>query len=262
MEATLITGWEALCQLFAPAFTKPTLVTFLHVAKHWTVYERFFYRAAWSLETVSMLLLQRIAVPLLRRHAVEAVIDLVIDDTTSSRTGKHVAWAGYFKDASVSNTLAKVVHWSHNWIIGCVVFRPRRWPNWVMSLPVLFALYRKRKACDGEHPFRTRQELAAAMIHQVHEMLPDGPIRVAADGQYATRTVVQAAATAHTNLVSRIRRDAALYVLPARRPARHRGRPAKRGKRLPCPKQLAARRSVASMSKYEGCFLSGIQSAG
>jgi len=40
-----------------------------------------------------------------RTCGVEPIIDLDIDDTTCGRSGKHAAYAGYFKDASVSNTL-------------------------------------------------------------------------------------------------------------------------------------------------------------
>lgn len=176
MDATLVTGWSALCQLLASAFTQPTYVTFLHIAtgwvlcrskptvtnlvctigrsllghaaKHWTVYERFFYRAAWSLPEVSYLLLVRVVVPLIESLGVEKVIDLKIDDTTCGRCGKHVAFASYFKDASVSNTLKPVIHWSHNWVIGCVGIRTRFWPNWVIGLAVWFALYRKPADVD------------------------------------------------------------------------------------------------------------------
>ncbi len=63
-----------------------------------------------------------------------------------------MAYAGYFKDASVGNTLKTVVHWAHNWIIGAVVVRPYRLPNWAIALPVFFALYRKRTDCDRRHP--------------------------------------------------------------------------------------------------------------
>ena len=80
MDAALVTAWKAICQELAPAFTRPTFVTFLHiaagwvlcrskptvtslvctiggsllghVAKHWTVYERFFYHTRWSLDDV------------------------------------------------------------------------------------------------------------------------------------------------------------------------------------------------------------------
>ena len=270
MDATLVTGWEALCQRLASAFTQPTFLTFLHiatgwvlcrsrptvtnlvctiganllghVAKHWTTYERFFYRAVWSLDEVSRLLLVHVVAPLVEAHAVERVIDLKIDDTTCGRCGKHVAYAGYFKDASASNTLKTVVHWAHNWVIGSVGLRPKRWPRWVIGLPVLFVLYRKRPDCDAKHPFMTRQEIAARMIRDVREALPDWEIRIAADGQYATGVVVREAAAAQSNLVSRIRSDAAIYKLPPKRRRHKRGRRPKKGKRLPTPRQLAVRR--------------------
>jgi len=270
MDATLVTAWTALCQLLAPAFTGPTFETFLHLvtgwvlcrskptvtnlvctigrsllghaAKHWTTYERFFYRARWALPQVSRLLLVRAIVPLIESVGVERVVDLNIDDTTCGRCGKHVAFAGYFKDASVSNTLKKVIHWSHNWVVGCVAMRARFWPKWVIGLPVWFTLYRKPVDCNRNHPFQTRQEIAADMIRQTREALPDWPIRVAADGQYATGVVVKAAAAVNSNLVSRIRSDAAIYALPPKRRRRSRGQPRKKGKRLPTPKKLARRK--------------------
>jgi len=272
MDAALIPAWEALCQELAPAFTRPTCITFLHIvtgwvlcrsrptvtnlictigssllghaARHWTVYEKFFYRAAWSLPQVSHLLLARVIVPLLDRCALHPQIDLAIDDTTCGRYGKHVAWAGYFKDASASNTAQTVVHWAHNWVIGVVAMRPKRWPNWVLGLPVLFALYRKPKDCDRMHPFQTRQQIAAQMIRTTHAALPDRMIRVAADGQYATTQVVEAAAESASNLVSRLRSDAALYQLPPKHQRYKRGRRRKKGRRLPIPRQLAARRKT------------------
>jgi hypothetical protein len=95
----------------------------------------FSIAAAWSLPQVSRLLLMRVVVPLIDRRTINAEgqaipVDLNIDDTTCGRCGKHVAWAGYFKDASISNTLKTVVHWAHNWVkrrqslrIGCVTIR-------------------------------------------------------------------------------------------------------------------------------------------
>ena len=270
MDATLVSGWEALCQLLASAFTRPTFFTFLHIvtgwvlcrsrpmvtnlvctigssllsqaARHWTVYEKFFYRAAWSLPQVSRLLLTGVVVPLIDRCAVSTEINLNLDDTTCSRCGKHVAWAGYFKDASASNTLGTVIHWAHNWVIGCVAMRHRRWPHWVVGLPVLFTLYRKPRDCDPAHAFQTRQQIAAQMIRDTRAALPERTIRIAADGQYAAREVVQAADDPHSNLVSRMRSDAAIYDQPPQRQRAQRGRRRKKGKRLPTPKQLAARR--------------------
>lgn len=270
MDATLVTGWSALCQLLESAFTRPTYITFLHIvtgwvlcrskptvtnlvctigqsllghaAKHWTAYERFFYRAVWFLPQISRLLLVKVVAPLVEVQGVEKVIYLKIDDTTCGRCGKHVAWAGYFKDASVGNTLKTVVHWAHNWVVGCVTVRVKHWPTWVIGLPVWFMLYRKVKDCDRKHPFQTRQQIAAEMIRQTREALPNWEIRVGADGQYATREVVNEARSCRSNLVSRIRSDAAIYALPPKRHHGQRGQPRKKGRRLPTPKRLARRK--------------------
>ena len=135
-----------------------------------------------------------------------------------------------------------MIHWAHNWIVGAFTLRLGRWPlvRWV--LPAVFALYRKRGDCDKTHPFRTRQALAAEMVQRTAKALPDVQLRVSADGQYATRTFVTGLGDG-VNLVSRIRRDAAIYALPppGRRPGQ-RGRTRIKGKRLPSPQQIAVRR--------------------
>ena len=294
MDATLVAAWKELCQQLAPAFTAPTLVTFLHLAtgwvlcrsrpavtsltltigerllghaaRHWVTYERFFYRAAWSLDEVSRLLLVRVVLPLVDEFAARddgddgdgpPPVALNIDDATAARHGRHVAFAGHFKDASASNVLRKVCHWSHNWVLGCVHVRCRLWPDWAMAFPVWFALYKKaadRDPKDKAHPFRTRHEIAAAMLRATRAALPPGRrIEVAADGQYATRVLCGALdRPAGESLVSRMRSDAAaVYALPpTRRTPGQRGRmPAKgkrlpaKGKRLPAPRVMAARRT-------------------
>jgi hypothetical protein len=111
-------------------------------------------------------------------------------------------------------------------------------------LPAVFALYRKVDDCRKTgHPFATRQTLAARMVGEAAAALPGVRIRVAADGQYATREMVQGLPPG-TSLVSRIRRDAAIYALPpTRRHPGQRGRCPVKGKRLPTPRQIAARRT-------------------
>jgi hypothetical protein len=270
MEALFVSTWTSLCQQLAPVFTRPTFRTFIHLvtgwvlcpgravvthfictigssllgqtSKNWTTYEKFFHRAAWLPDDASRLLLQRVVEPLLSEYADhdDGFVDLLIDDTTAGRHGKHVALAGYFKDASAGNTKTKVVHWAHNWIIGVVGFGPSRWKGWTLGLPVFSALYRKTEHCDDECPFATRQQLAARMIHQVHAALPHRKIRVKADGQYATKEVAAATFEVGGLLISRLRSDSALYALPTKAEKARSGRVQKlRGKRLPTPAEMS-----------------------
>lgn len=275
MDATsLVSAWNTLVLHLALTFTDATARTWQQMAlgwvlhrgpatvtgifrtlgkladRHWTVYHKFFYRAAWSLETLSAYLMAHVIGPMILESgrtepaSGQPVVDLNIDDTTAGRYGKHVAHAGWFKDASATGpaTQGTVIHWAHNWIVGAVTLRLPRWPlvRWV--LPAVFALYRKPADCDRNHPFATRQVLAARMVCQMATALPGVRIRVAADGQYATRDMVQGLPEG-VSLVSRLRRDAALYALPPTRRRRgQRGRSPTKGKRLPTPRQLAARR--------------------
>jgi hypothetical protein len=271
---SLVSAWNALVVSLACVFTVPTAQVWQQIAlgwvlrrgpatvtgivrtlgdlanRHWTVYQKFFYRARWSLDALSEQLLLHVITPMILEGgrtdpaSGKPVVDLAIDDTTAGRYGKHVAHAGWFKDASAQGPAIKgtVIHWAHNWIVGVVTLRLPRWPlvRWV--LPVLFALYRKPPDCAPSHPFRNRQTLAAEMVQRACQALPQVQWRVSADGQYATRHMV-AGLPKGANLVSRIRRDAAIYDLP---PARRRpGRPGPHptnGKRLPPPRQMAARR--------------------
>jgi hypothetical protein len=83
MDATsLVSAFHGMLHELSSAFTQPTGETFRQLAvgwiltpgvgtvtgmirtlgaaatKHWTVYQKFFYRAAWSLEHLSILLLR------------------------------------------------------------------------------------------------------------------------------------------------------------------------------------------------------------
>ncbi len=271
MDAAFVEAWRAVCQVLGGAFSQQTGVTFLqiatgwvmcrskptvtnlictigdsllgHDAKHWTVYERFFYRASWSLDSLSELLLKRVVLPMIDRGGPRAApVEVVLDGTTCGRSGRHVAFAGYYKDASVTNVAQTVIHWAHQWLIGAVVVRPTQWPNWAVALPVFFDLHRKKADCDRDHPFVTVHQQAARMIRRAQEVLSDRQIRVVGDGAFATREVV-AALNKKSNLVSRIRRDAALHApLPRRRPPGP-GRPRKQGRRLATPDKMARRRT-------------------
>ena len=276
--ASLVSAWDVTVLQLAASFTSPTARTWRQIAlgwvlhhkpavttgfrgfirvlgdladRTWTVYHKFFYRARWSLDDLCAQLLVHAIEPMLieagrvERRTGRPIADLNIDDTTAARYGKHVAHAGWFKDASASGMATKgtVIHWAHNWIIGAVTLRLPAWPKTRWVLPVLFALYRKPGDCSGAHPFQTRQQLAAQMVQNAVKTLPNVHWRIAADGQYATRELV-AALPEGVNLVSRIRGDAAIYELPKPRRKGQRGRPAKKGKRLPTPRELAQRRKA------------------
>ncbi|MFA5866086.1 MAG: transposase [Phycisphaerae bacterium] len=275
---TLVSAWDALVHQLSYCFSQRTARTWHQIVsgwilnrgpatvtniirtlgdladRHWTVYQKFFYQASWRLDAMSVQLLQRVIGPLIREQCPvdpmsgKPIADLVFDDTTLGRYGRHVAYASWYKDASASGPghQGTVIHWAHNWLIGAVVLRLKSWPMLRWVLPAMFTLYRKRPDCDAEHPFQTRQEMAGEMAQAATEALPDVQWRFSGDGQYAARPVVTQLPP-NANRVSRIRKDAAIYEVPQPPKKRPRGqnkqgRPPKKGKRMPTPLALARRR--------------------
>lgn len=76
------------------------------------------------------------------------------------------------------------------------------------------------------------------MIEEVAGWLPDHRFLVGCDGANAP---LAGRELPRTHVVSRIKRNAAIFELPPPRRPGQRGRPRKKGARLPCPEQLAVR---------------------
>lgn len=253
--SSLVSALYSMIHELSGAFTQPTAETFRQLVvgwlmtphpgaitcmirtlgssatKNWTVYEKFFYRAAWSPRKLSMLVLVRLIAPLLGD-----TILLAIDDTTCGPRGKHVALAGWCKDAS-AHAKGKVFHWAHQWVVGAVIIRPSWRLKWRLSLPVIFEMYRKISDADAEHPHRTLQQIARELVRQVAKALPNKRIVVAADGLYAAKDFF-GDMPENVAVVSRLRKDAALrsVIVPPSRGQRRRIR----GQRLGSLDELAA----------------------
>jgi hypothetical protein len=275
MDTTfLVSTWNTLVLQLCYVFTEPTAGVWRQIAlgwvlrrgpatvtgmfrtigkladRHWTVYHKFFYRARWSLDALSTALMSHVILPMILESGQtdaatgRPVADLAIDDTTAGRYGKHVAHAGWFHDASATGPATKgtVIHWAHNWVVGAVTLRLKKWPLMRWVLPCVFALYRKPDDCNRMHPFATRHVLAARMVQEAAAALPGVLLRVSADGAYAGRDFIHGLPE-EVNLVSRIRCDAAVNALPPTGRRRGKaGRPRLKGHRLPTPQEMAARR--------------------
>lgn len=157
-----------------------------------------------------------------------------IDDTPTKRAGPLVEGAGIHHNPTPGPADQKFLY-GHIWVtIAWIV----QHPHWgVIALPLRALLYIRAKDLgkiapwNRKHfPFRTKLELAAELVAWVCQWLRflGKAIWVVTDGAYAKRPFVKAVLQAGVVLVSRLRRDAALWSVPA--PAgRGRGRPRKYG---------------------------------
>jgi hypothetical protein len=187
---------------------------------------------------------------LLLRHALTRLplgdrLLFALDDTPTKRYGPCVEGAGIHHNPT-PGPADQTFLYGHIWVTLAWVVKHRWWG--VIGLPLRALLYVRHKDVARLPPwygvpFQTKLVMAATLIAWVAAWLRFlGKILwVVADGAYAKRPVFRAARAAGVVLVSRLRKDAALWSVPA--PPRP-GQPAKRGRRRiygPQPLSLAKR---------------------
>jgi hypothetical protein len=175
---------------------------------------------------------------LLRRVAAHLALGdrllFALDDTPTQRAGPCVEGAGIHHNPTPGPADQKFLY-GHVWVTLAWIAEHPCWG--VIGLPLRALLYIRQKDLakiapwNRRHfPFRTKLELAGELVAWVAQWLRflGKPIWIVADGAYAKRPFVQAALAAGVVLVSRLRKDAALWSLPA--PPRP-GQPAPRGRK-------------------------------
>jgi hypothetical protein len=160
-----------------------------------------------------------------------------IDDTPSKRYGPKVEGAGIHHNPTPGPAGAKFVY-GHVWVTLAWVVRHPLWH--AIGLPLLARMYVRRKDIDAQLlpvlrkvTFQTKLVMAAELITWAAQWLKilGRAMWVVADGAYAKRVFLQAAAAARVIVVSRLRKDAALFDVPVPPKQRGRGRPRKYGKK-------------------------------
>jgi hypothetical protein len=232
-------------------FTVPTFVTFCALATgmvsqvgdctvtgmlvasgmsrlwHHSVAHDFFSRARWSPDALGLAVLDLV---LARLVPPGAPVRLAIDDSLFLRAGRLVAHAFWQYDGSAAGP-RKLGYGNNFVVVGVLVTLPMI--SRTVCLPVLFRLRRKG-------PDRVKApQLAREIVDLVCAHLPGRRVQVVADGAYANRSL--RALPGRVSVVTRLRKDAALYRLAPPRPARPgRGRPPLKGAKLGSPQHTAA----------------------
>jgi len=203
--------------------------------KHHSAFHRLFASAKWSLDALGLAVFRMV------RHLLTPgePIFLAVDDTLARKRGLKVYGVGMHHDPLLSSRGKAIVNWGHSWVIlGVLVQLPFLKGRW-FCLPILFRLYRsKQTVAKHGGPHRTRPELAVQMLQLLCKAFPEQHFHVLGDSAYSGKSVVKQLPD-NCDLTGRLHMQAALYQIPdpaAARPAR--GRPRKRGRRLPCPEQM------------------------
>lgn len=226
--------------------------------RHISVFHRFFGRARWSLDAVGHVVF---TLALAWLPADQPLL-VLIDDTLARKGGKGISLATMHHDPLLSSARKPFCSFGHVWVVLALWVPLPMGGSRGFALPLLFRLYvgtkrggkmdapsrpragtrqRAAEAAHAAHPRPTKLELARELIGLVAHWAGERGVCVVADSAYAGRTLLEGR-PANVQVVSRLRLDAALWARPGRRRPGQKGRPRRRGHRLPTLKAMAATR--------------------
>lgn len=230
----LVTGW-----LFA---SRRTITGMLRAAGlaghcHHAGFHRLFSSARWSLDQLGLAVL-RLILPLLG----DGVIFVALDDTLARKRGLKMFGTGMHHDPLLSSRGHTVTNWGHSWVVLSVIFPSLLRPGHYFSLPILFRLYLNKKSAARERrAYHTRPELAVELLVLLSKAQPQRRFHALADSAYGGKSVL-CHLPRHCDLTSRLVLDARLHELPPPRQPGVKGRPRKRGAKLPTPAEMLSGR--------------------
>ena len=174
-------------------------------------------------------------------------LTLALDDTPTKRYGPHVQGAGIHHNPAPGPAGSPYVYGHIFVVLGLLAAHPA-WG--VVALPLLARLYVRKKDLPGIDPkhrpaFRTKLEMGVELLRWAKKWLGllKKPIWVVADGAYAKANFLKPAKELGMTVVSRLRKDAALWTLPGPKPPGRRGPAATYGdRRIDLAKRAGQRR--------------------
>jgi len=279
-EIILPSPMVGLLAAFEPCFSAPSYRTFRLLVAGWihclgrrtvtavavasggvdqhriSVFHRFFSRAQWSLDALGQVVF-RLA---LRWISADQPLFVLIDDTMARKTGKGIGLATMHHDPLLSSARKPFCSFGHVWVVLALWVPLPMGGSRGFALPLLFRLYvgakrggardapgRPRRGARQQtaerahaaHPRPTKLALARELLALVAGWADGRTIYAVVDSAYAARPLLEDR-PANVQVLSRLRPDAAPWARPGRRRPGQRGRPRKRGHRLPTPKAMAA----------------------
>jgi DDE superfamily endonuclease len=240
----LLTGW-----IFAPRRTVTGMLVAAGVAgvQHHAAFHRVFSAARWSLDQLGLIVFL-----LIKRLLPEGTVKLSLDDTEAHKRGLKVYGVGMHHDPLLSTRKQPVLTWGHSWVILSVIVALPCCPNRVFSLPILFRLYLNHDAAArARRAYRSHPELAVALLQVLCTAHPELHFHLFADATYAGESVL-GHLPSNCDLTSRLPMNARLYEAPPPRTGT-RGRPRKRGTKLPTPAQMLRQRAQRVTLDVYGC---------
>jgi hypothetical protein len=200
----------------------------LGAAKDFARYHYVLNHARWSPRAVARKLLAMI----IKNFLPSGPVVIGIDDTIERRWGHKISARGVYRDPVRSSHGHFVKTSGLRWL--CVMaLVPVPWARRRWGLPFLTILApSERYAVAHRRRHKKLTDWARQAVLQVRRWLPKRKIVVVADSSFASLDLI-ASLRKHVCFITRLRLDANLYEPPPPRQRGQRGRPAKKGRRLP-----------------------------
>lgn len=203
----------------------------LSAEKHFQNFHRVLNRAVWSSREVSRLLLGM----LITTFSAFGPVVFGLDDTIERRRGAKIKAKGIYRDPVRSSHSHFVRASGLRWL-SLMLLAPIPWAQRVWALPFLTVLAPSERYYEGrKRAHKKLTDWARQMLLQVRRWLPGRKLIVVMDASFAALDFLWQV-TKRANpiaLIARFRLDAALYEpAPERKPGQ-KGRPRKKGQRLP-----------------------------
>ncbi|WP_428486894.1 IS701 family transposase [Rhodopila sp.] len=197
--------------------------------RHFVNYHRVLNRAIWRSRHAARLLLDL----LINRFVSTDPIVLGVDDTIERRRGKRISAKGIYRDPVRSSKSFFVKTSGLRWL-SLMVLAPVPWAQRVWGLPFLTVLAPSERFCrthNQRHKKLTDWTRQVAL--QARRWLPKRLVVLVGDSSFAALDLLAALMRQGLICITRLRLDAALYKPAAPREPGAKGRPRKKGARLP-----------------------------
>jgi hypothetical protein len=205
-----------------------------------STYHRLFSHRRWQSRPLAFLL----ATFVLDRFAHSGVVRICGDETVDGHRGKKVYGKARHRDAVRSANSHTVFRYGHKWaVLAILVNLP--YTNRPFALPILVALYRSKQCnADEGRRHKTPVDLMCGLLSTLMHWFPERKFVFAADGAYGTHQMTRFAYKhrQHLTLVSKFSGDANLFGPPPKRKNPKAGRPRIKGKALPSPASVVAKK--------------------
>jgi hypothetical protein len=205
--------------------------------RHFQNYHRVLNRAVWPSREIS----RRLLMLLLNAFAMSGPIVMGLDDTIERRRGSKIKARGIYRDPVRSSHSHMVKASGLRWL-SLMLLAPIPWAQRVWALPFLTVLApSERYYANLPRAHKKLTDWGRQMLLQVRRWVPDRPLVVVADNSFAVIELLwrMSHLAKPICMITRFRLDAALYQpAPPRLPGQ-KGRPRKKGARLPTLEKVA-----------------------